>query len=361
MTDKVITNLEQVTPAWLTSVLTKSGAISDGSVDSFELDTGQGNWSESGSVKVTYSQDAKGSLPIKLFLKMVETDLGDGESFTASEVTYYTRDYLDVNNAPLLRCYDAEHSDELSRYHILLDDVSETHVPSDEKEPTLAYGLALADGLSILHARWWGEDLLAEAGASMHSASHIERFVGLSARGAEQILRHLPHELKSEWQNSLREIFAEFTQIIIKRTDDPNGFTLIHADVGAKNVLVPKQGDRPVYIIDRQPFNWSLTVWLGVYDIAYAIVLDWNVETRRQHEIAILKNYYERLMENGVQNYSWEQLYRDYKLCVVMCVYIATEYCRDGVNKRWLHVWLRMLRRALTACDDLDCYSLWRE
>jgi len=242
-----------------------------------------------------------------------------------------------------------------------MDDVSETHVESAEKEPTLGYGLALADGLAILHARWWGEDLLAEAGAAMHSESHIQRFVGFSASGAEQILRHLPHELKPEWQSSLREIFAEFTQVIIKRVADQNGFTIIHGDVGSKNVLVPRQGDRPIYIIDRQPFNWSLTIWLGVYDIAYAIILDWDVETRRQHEIAILKHYHEHLIENSVQNYTWEQLYRDYKICVVMCVYIATEYCRDGVNKRWLHVWLTMLRRALTACDDLKCYSLWKE
>ena len=359
MADKVITNLEQVTPAWLTSVLTKSGAITSGSVESFEVDSGEGNWSESGSLKATYSSDAKGSLPTRLFLKMVETDLGDGESFTDSEVTYYTRDYLDVEDASLLRCYDAEYSDELNRYHILLDDVSETHIEAHDKQPTLAYGLALAEGLATLHARWWGEDLLAEAGAAMHSENHIQRFVGLSDRGAQQILHHLPNELKPEWQDSLREIFAEFTQVIIKRTGDQNGFTIIHGDVGDKNVLVPRQGDRPVYIIDRQPFNWSLTTWLGTYDIAYAIVLDWDVETRRQHEIAILKHYHECLTENGVGNYSWEQLYSDYKLCVVMCVYIATEYCRDGVNKRWLNVWLSMLKRALTACDDLDCYSFW--
>ena len=69
-TNKVITNLEQVTPAWLTSVLMKSGAITDGAVESFELDSGEGNWSESGSLKVTYSRDAKGSLQTKLFLKM---------------------------------------------------------------------------------------------------------------------------------------------------------------------------------------------------------------------------------------------------------------------------------------------------
>jgi hypothetical protein len=42
-----------------------------------------------------------------------------------------------------------------------------------------------------------------------------------------------------------------------------------------------------------------------------------------------------------------------------MGAYIATEYCRGGVNERWTHVWLPMLQRSLAACDDLDCSALW--
>jgi hypothetical protein len=58
-----------------------------------------------------------------------------------------------------------------------------------------------------------------------------------------------------------------------------------------------------------------------------------------------------------VADYGWEQLYDDYRLCVAMGVYIATEYCRGGVNERRVSVWLPMLRRALTAVDDLDCWD----
>jgi hypothetical protein len=42
-----------------------------------------------------------------------------------------------------------------------------------------------------------------------------------------------------------------------------------------------------------------------------------------------------------------------------MGVYIATEYCRGQLNERSMHIWLPMLKRALTACDDLDCRALW--
>lgn len=357
---QVITELDQISAEWLSSVLIRSGALIRGTVRSFELGTGQGNWSTSANLKITYTEDAQGTLPAHLFLKLVDTDTGDGEFFTDGEVTYYTRDYVDVKDAPLLRCYGAVYSQELNRYHLLLEDVSETHIEAYDKTPTLEYGLALAEGLAILHARWWGKARLEEAGVSGHDAQHIRNFVEIAEPGVDHIREHFSAELKPHWADLLRELYARHLLALIERSKDLNGFTLIHGDVGSSNVLVPKDGERPLYIIDRQPFNWSLTTWLGVYDIAYAIVLDWEVELRRQCEVPILKRYYETLIQNGVSNYSWERLYDDYRSCVVMGVYIATEYCRGGINEGWTHVWLPMLQRALTACDDLDCQTLWR-
>jgi hypothetical protein len=221
--------------------------------------------------------------------------------------------------------------------------------------------LALAEGLAAMHARWWGAQRLSEAGATLHSARHIRRFVDIAEPGAGHILSRFSAELEPHWPEAIRLLYAKHPQAIIERTRDDNGFTLIHGDVGHTNILVPRDGDRPIYIIDRQPFDWSLTTWLGVYDLAYAIVLDWEVETRRRLEIPILRRYHEQLIQKGIQGYAWERLYDDYRLSVAMGVYVATEYCRGGVNERWVTAWLPMLQRSLTACDDLDCRELWQK
>ena len=361
MTDSVITAIDQVTPAWLTGVLSRSGALTRGSVTAFDIVDGRGNWSSNARLAVSYTVDAQGARPRRLFLKMVDTDLGDGEFFGPSEVEYYTRDYVDTPDAPLLRCYDARYSEERRRYHVLLDDVSETHVNASEKEPTLAYGLALAEGLAALHARWWGGERLAEAGAPIHSADHIRSFVAIAEPGVDPILRRFSSELQPHWPDALRELFARHPQAMIERTGDPNGFTLIHGDTGEQNILAPRQGDRPVYIIDRQPFDWSLTTWLGAYDLAYAMVLDWPVALRRQWEMPVLERYHAKLVAKGVQGYSWQRLVDDYRLCVAMGVYVAVEYCRGGINERWISAWLLMLQRSLIACDDLNSRALWQE
>ncbi|MBE2221765.1 MAG: hypothetical protein IAF02_09505 [Anaerolineae bacterium] len=360
MTDEwVITSVDEVTVGWLTAVLTQSNALTHGDVTAVTVETGGGNWSANASLTLTYSDDAQGQRPKRLFLKLVNTALDDDESFDDSEVTYYTRDYVDVADAPLVPCYHAAYSATVQRYHLLLEDVSETHVLALEKAPTLAYGLALAEGLAAMHARWWGAKGLAEAGAAMHSAAHIQRFIDIAAPGVDHIIAHVSADLKPGWPALMRDLFANLPAALIKRTQDANGFTLIHGDNNETNILVPREGTRPIYLIDRQPFNWSLTTWLGVYDLAYAIVRDWPIEIRRQWELPILHHYHQHLMQHGIASYSWNQLLDDYKLCVPICVAIATEFCRGGLNQRWQHIWLPQLQRSLTACDDLECRSLW--
>jgi len=360
---KVITHIDQVTSKWLTAVLKNSGGLRKGHVLSFEVDTGTGNWSESGRLRLTYATGSEGELPGSLFLKLVNTDIADDEdddeSFTDSEVRYYLNDYVDVPDAPLLRCYDAAFSPELQRYHILLDDVSESHVEAGRKEPTLEYGLALAEGLAALHAHWWGAERLVEAGAPVHEPAVIKRFVDIARPGAGHIISQLREELEPHWPEVIYELYQRHPAALIRRSQDNQGFTIIHGDLGEYNILVARDGLRPLYFIDRQPFNWSLTTWLGVYDLAYAIVLDWPVAIRRAHEEAILRHYHQQLLDRGIEGYTWQELFDDYRLCVAMGVYIATEYCRGGMNLSSQDYWLGMLQRTLTAVDDLDCRSMW--
>lgn len=358
MTETIITALVDVTPAWLTEVLMECGALQQGTVSAFEVTQGRGNWSSNARLTVTYTPEAQGPLPRHLFLKMVNADLGD-EFFGASEVTYYTRDYVDVPDAPLIRCYAGAYSDELRRYYLLLDDVSATHVSAAEKAPSLAFGLALAEGLAVLHAHWWGADRLAEVRAPIHPAAHIRRFAQLAEPGLSYILEHFSTSLKPHWPELLQTFFVRHPQAMVARAQNPEGFTLIHGDVGLYNILIPRDGVCPLYLIDRQPFDWSLTSWLGVYDLAYAIVLDWDVEARREWEIPILRHYHAHLQQRGVKTYTWAHLFEDYRLCVAMGVYIAVEYCRGEEGAQRVEVWLPMLQRALTACDDLNCVEVW--
>jgi hypothetical protein len=360
MPDVVITSVDQATPEWLTIALSISNAISAGMVTTVDVDAGYGNWSDNARLRLHYSADAAGECPASLFLKMVGIDLDDDEHFGDSEVAYYTRDYVDVPDAPLVRCHQAAYSEAKGAYHLLLDDVSATHIEAAHRPPTQEYALALADGMAAMHARWWGSERLAGAGRPIHDAAHIQRFVDIAAPGVPHVLEHCARQLATtHWSGLIQQIIAQHPAAIIARARMSTGFTIIHGDPGSTNILVPRQGDRPIYLIDRQPFDWSLTTWLGVYDLVYLAVLDWPVADRRRLERPLLRRYHDQLLSRGITGYTWEQLWTDYRLMIPMGVYIAVEYCRGGLNSRSVDVWLPYLQRTLTACDDHDCVALW--
>jgi hypothetical protein len=293
-----------------------------------------------------------------LFLKIVNAKYDADDPLLVSEVDYYAGDYLGVDGVPLVRCYDAVLSEDGNRYHLLLDDLSGTHDTAWNKSVTLEYGFALADAFAILHAAWWNRERLDSAGKSIPEAAVIEKFVGYGWDGLDYIIDCCSDELEAHWPQLLLDIFEHHPRLLIQRTRDVHGFTLIHGDVSPGNILVPIDADGPIYITDRAPFEWSLTTWLGVYDLSYAIVTFWGIEPRRHLEHQVLEKYLAGLIQHGVNDYTWEQLQYDYRLTAPMSVYVATEWCR-GSGREHKEAWLPMLRRALTACDDLECATLW--
>lgn len=359
MSDQVITSLDQVSAEWLTHVLKASGALKAGAVEAFAMVENQTRLSENGRLDVQYTPDAEGDRPQNLFLKLVNTDLDD-EFFGDSELHYYFRDYLDLKDAPLVGAYDGAYSEVQRRYHLLMDDLSATHTVSIEKPPTLEYGLALAEALAALHAHWWGRERLEASYAPLPSAAQIERYVGIARPGAGHIIAACANQLEPHWPEAILDLYANHPRLMIERTRDGNGFTLIHGDLNAFNILVPLEGHRPIYLIDRQPFDWSLTTWLGAFDVAYPLLIDWEVDMRRQIEIPLLKRYHEHLIMRGVRGYSWEQLWHDYRLSAAICVYVVTEWCRGNFNAETMPIWMPMLQKTMTAFDDLEIALLWQ-
>lgn len=357
MHSEVITHPEQITCAWLTAVLTKNGALNQGRVESLTLDSTQRELSTSARLHLQYTSGAQGHLPQHLFMKLVNIDRED-EFFGPSEVNYYTQDYIGVTDAPIPRCYDAAFSVEQQCYHILMDDLSQTHVEAYTKTPTLDYGLALAEALASLHAPWWGRTRLEAGGEPIPSARIIQRFVNVARPGAAHILAACADDLATHWPQAIRNMLEWHPQAMIELTHDGVGFTLIHGDVNGGNVLIPIDGVRPLYIVDRQPFDWSLTTWLGVYDLSCAIVHRWEPALRRRWEQPILRHYLACLHARGIDDYTWDQLYADYRLCAAMSVYVAVEWCRGGLNQETRPYWLPMLQKAMTALDDLECALL---
>ena len=340
-------------------MLTKSGVLSAGEVSSFEAKTGGGNWSKNAQLVLDYSENARGERPKKLFLKMVNTDLGDGDYFLPSEVTYYTRDYVSLPNAPLVRCFAAADDHQQQRYYLLLEDLSDTHKPAYDVRPTLEYGLTIAEGLAMMHAHWWGEDRLGTINTQFHDADHLKEFVAVGEEGIEHVNAVFADRLKSNWPALIDEIFEKLPAVLSQRGRETRNFTLIHGDPNPSNILVPHTGVSPLYFIDQQPVDFSVTVWSGLYDLAYVMALYWPTILRRELETPVLRHYHNKLIERGVDGYSWDDLWHDYRLATAIMVPMAVEYMCDGGHPDWNEFRFGLVQRTLTAFEDLNGYDLF--
>jgi hypothetical protein len=171
----------------------------------------------------------------------------------------------------------------------------------------------------------------------------------------EPLLSAAQARLDSTEIESLRRILAALPGRLRARTAIRSGFSLVHGDPNPTNILSPRHPPGKIFLIDRQPFDWSLTTWLGVHDLAYLMVLFWETPIRRTQEIPILTRYLEQLTQRGVAGYAWEDLFQDYRLSAAQCACVPVSWCvryEDRVRKEWL--WSRQLQRVLTACQDLN-------
>lgn len=265
--------------------------------------------------------------------------------FGRSEVDYYLADYAGLADAPLVPCLDARH-EAGAGYHLLLRDVSDRYADRRDRAPTLAHFLAVAEALAGLHRHRWAS----RAGSAQGS---LDAYFG-HVRGGLARLAALTGI-------ALDERLDRHEAALRARAADPAGHSLLHGDLNPTNILTPVAADDamqsstpaaahpPVYFLDRQPFDWSITYGVAAADLAYAIVPWSPPEFTHAHAWAIVAHWHRCL---GVPGYSRGQAWADWTLGVEHCLGVPIEWCTDadGAQRmRWL--WEAQLHRVL-AYDD---------
>lgn len=295
-----------------------------------------------------------GDSPESLFLKLCT-----GGAFGRSEVDYYTKDYLGLCGVPIPTCYDACY--EHSSYHLLLEDLTNTHRNNWGITPTLAYGKTAARALAKLHSYYWGTDRLQSAGYDAVDQSQLARYLEHMSVGLRPLLEELQDDSGTAPQRDIvSDVFKRHPDAMARRLSSGGPLTLIHGDVNPGNILSQKDdSSKGIYLIDRQPFKWSLQNWVGPSDLSYMMVLWWDPEYRRMLEHDVLSAYYNSLIEFGVKDYTWEMALSDYRLSALQCFYIAASWCinpEERTNMRWL--WSSQLERACAFYQDWQCHEV---
>ncbi|MFC0211893.1 phosphotransferase family protein [Paenibacillus chartarius] len=335
---------------YIVACLNRSGSLESGAHPTdYRLEKLGADNSSAFRVRLTY-EGSGGGAPDSLFLKLC-----GGGTFGRSEVDYYTKDYAGKRGVPIPNCYDACY--EHPSYHLLLEDLTNTHRNNWDVEPTLAYGKAVARALARLHSYCWGEDGIRAAGYDVVDETQLERYLAEMRLGFEPLLEAIKDESGASRSGVSSDVFARHPGAMVRRLSSGGAFALIHGDVNPGNILSRKDGQAEgIYLIDRQPFDWSLQNWVGPSDLSYMMVLWWEPERRRAFELDVLRAYYDSLVEFGVTDYTWELTLSDYRLSALQCFYVAASWCvnpEERTNMRWL--WSAQLERACAFYQDWRC------
>lgn len=349
----VITDTKQIDAAWLTRVLRAAGDLPTGHVVDVAGVGETSTHAHTVRLWLYYSADATGAKPDSLFLKILKAE--SASLFGQTEIDLYTKLSAPVIDGPVLKCYHCGYNNADGRYHLLLPDLSETHHHNWDVVTTVESAAKTAAGLAKLHAYWWDHPQLV-ADARFPTAAVLQRYHARVQQGYAPLLDALGERSTPEMRDILAQVFANHGQRMIARAAVGRQLTYVHGDLNPGNLLSPNAPDGTEYIVDRQLFDWSLSIWLGVSAIADMIVPWWSGEKRRALQGRVLEVYYATLLQCGVRDYTWAQLWDDYRLSAVHGIYLATSWCVDAterVQMEW--VWWPQLQKSIAAYQDLRC------
>lgn len=319
----------QVTATWLETALGRR-------VRSFERIESASTWAT--HVRIVAAVDGAAK-PWKLLVK-----LGSAEVFGRHEVDYYLRTFADLDDAPLVACHHAAADD--TRYHLLLDDLSDTHRNQDDVPVTAAYGQGLVESLARLHTHRWAPS---PPDAAAIQASMREPLAGLST-----MLAAMEDGFTADERARVIEVFDRLPTALARRAEDPSGFSWVHGDLNPGNILAPCEGLGTVLLIDYQPFGVATpSHQLAMSDLAHAMVLWWPVAARRAFASRLVEYWNDSLRSHGVTAASSARLREDWRLCVAQTLLVPASRCSEPgavTTHRWL--WEMHVRRALAALDD---------
>ncbi|AGB23991.1 putative aminoglycoside phosphotransferase [Mycobacterium sp. JS623] len=349
MTPGIPRTPENVTPAWLGSVLGAEVRY----VGVTPIGTGQTGATY--RVSATYAADV--DLPDTFAVKLPATDDTVRERVALgyrSEVEFYT-DVAEHMSVPVPGCYFSDISDSGADFVLVLADMAPA-VQGDQIAGCTPEEAQLAvDAIAGLHGPSWCDPTwLGLASISMPKPGDEAAAKGLgdvSVMAADITIEKLGPRMSTEDCETLRAAMGLVTPWLLA---EPDRFSLMHGDYRLDNLLFDPDRTR-ITVVDWQ----TMGVGLPTRDLAYFTATSLAPEMRAEIERDLVSRYHDALSGYGVTGYDAETCWRDYRLGVVQAPLIsALGFAFAASTERGDEMMLTMFHRGCRAIRELETLEL---
>jgi len=338
----------------LTATLRRTGVLGEAHVSDVTVESSRDTiLSRIIRVRLMYSVPTDDA-PRSLIFKTCHPDyVGDALHAGRQEVAFYDRiaPLMATNIVP--RCFEAYRDAETSAWHLLLEDLTETHaVPTQwPLPPTRQQCGAIVRAHARLHASWWDSPRLGVSVGTWLDSEAMDRQMQLVASDFQRFADRAGDLLSRERRRLYEQLLGSAPRLL-QRYHSHRNFTITQGDAHVWNTFLPRDHQSD----DARLFDWdSWRLDVASRDLAYMIAMHWYPDRRQAMERSLLDEYHETLIAHGVQGYDRHMLEADYRLSVLWQI---TTPVWQAVNNIPAVIWWNGLERIMLAVDDLDCRSL---
>ena len=348
---KLTQNYSEISSRWLTGILRENGYEAD--VKGFSVEkVGTGQLGETRRFHLRYEKPSK-NLPSSLIGKFPSDDdtaahTGRNMGFYKSEAMFY-KELAFKTQIKAPRPLFAELDDD-NNFSLILEDL----FPAEQGDHMVGCSVESArkalKEAALLHSAFWNDKEL-ELQEWLYIPTGAQGFYT-----TELVMSSWKHFSLVYGKQLDPEVFRACEKFIAHHESWNGPRTknrcFSHNDFRVDNMLFR---DGEIYVVD-----WQTSNYLGVgMDSAYFLGSALSRDLRKNLELELLEEYHKVLLENGVKNYTFDELlmdYRHYSLAAAVVAIAATVIVKQ--TERGDALFLKMVEDSIYQAIDNDALDL---
>lgn len=303
----IVRSAADVTPEWMTAVLTEVGALVGGRVTMVTPTAiGTGQMADTTRLALTFDRaDAGPPSVVGKFASSDEQSRATGLALRAYEIE--VRFYQEVATRVAARVpalYAAEVEPDTGWFTLILEDMVGARQGDQIEACSPEVAAAALEEMAGLHAPCWEAPDLAGLEWLNRNSVESDGFLALLVSSLwPGFLERYADQLAPE-HVAICQFFVDRLPSYLQGRTGPR--TASHGDFRLDNLLFRPGQRRPVVV------DWQTLAWGGAsLDVAYFIGGCLSADDRRSHEDDLLTHYHDALRSGGVTDYSLDDLRRD--------------------------------------------------